>query len=426
MPPRSRLGLLLGALLVSTASTLNVDLWGVNYDLRSGPDWAPDANRCKPAVQVQRELRVLAGVTSRVRTYSLADCPVGPVLEAARTLGLSVWLGIWTASDPAVFERELSALQTLVAPSSPDRGYFFPAPTGNEDVGDNAVAVVDGMNVGSEAVYRGDVTASAAVECLSRVRQVLREASTGNATAVGSKLPPLAITDIVDVLLQYPELVAAGDVVTVNVFPFWERVGAGKAAARIEQRLRPLRTLATALGKDQVIITETGWASAGSDARASPASPANMAKFVGKFAALASHRKWPYYYFAGFDTPYKAEQLQDPSSVEASFGLFNVNGTMKPAIAALVVDLVAEDDKEEKEEGGSGSTGSSESVDASEGSDEEDSEQSASVASSRGGGEDSQAEAELPAAASDSAGVSSRVLSALSMAVTAAATLAQW
>lgn len=141
-PPRSRLGLLLGLLLATTVTALNVGLWGVNYDLRSGPDWAPDAERCKSAAQVERELRALAGVTSRVRTYSLADCPVGPVLAAARSLGLSVWLGIWTASDPGVFERELSALQALVAPSSPDRSYFFASSTGTEDVGGDTTALV--------------------------------------------------------------------------------------------------------------------------------------------------------------------------------------------------------------------------------------------------------------------------------------------
>lgn len=265
---------------------------------------------------------------------------------------------------------------------------------------------------------------------------MLREAaaavatSTANGTVVvsaasttGPKVPPLAITDIVDVLLQYPELVAAGDVVTVNVFPFWERVAARKADGRIDERLRPLRKLADALGKSVLIITETGWSSAGSDARASKASPTGMAQFVGKFVALASRRKWRYYYFAGFDTPYKAAQLQDPATIEASFGLFDVNGTMKPEIATLVVDLAAKDEEE------AGSTGSAESTGASgsiEGSGKEEDGQSASDGSSGDGGEAAQAETQPPAATSDSAAPPACALSMLTAAVTVVATLSQW
>lgn len=406
-----RLASLLLPLFATTAAALNVELWGVNYDLRTGPDWAPDSERCKTPDQIERDLRALAGITSRVRTYSLSDCPIAPVLTTAKTLGLTVWLGMWTASDPAVFERELSTLQMLVNPGSSERGLFFPPTAASVDVGDDTSPVVEGINVGSEAVYRGDVTAAVAVECLTRVRQVLQEAAgaisteTSNSTSVSNLnagiVPPLAVTDIVDILLQYPELVAAGDVVTVNVFPFWERVEVGKAAKRIDDRLRPLRQLADSLGKKELIVTETGWASAGTASKASKASPANMAKYLAGFVSLASRRHWQYYYFAGFDTPYKAVQLQDPTTVETSFGIFDVNGTMKPAIANLVVDLSQKDDGEESKSMDSSNSNTGSHSEESEGSDANKKSSSSDESSTETNGA-SKTDSESPAASSQS------------------------
>ncbi len=83
---------------------------------------------------------------------------------------------------------------------------------------------------------------------------------------------PVAITDIIDVMVDHPEMVEAGDVVTINQFPFWEQIKASEAAAQFDKRIQPLLTLA---GNKEVIITETGWPTGGKNENASLATAAS-------------------------------------------------------------------------------------------------------------------------------------------------------
>jgi hypothetical protein len=55
------------------------------------------------------------------------------------------------------------------------------------------------------------------------------------------------------------------------------------------------------------------------------------------FVALAQKEKWDYYYFAAFDTNWKAAQEGNDDTVEAHFGLFDKKGDLKPAYNFLKV-----------------------------------------------------------------------------------------
>lgn len=116
---------------------------------------------------------------------------------------------------------------------------------------------VVGYNVGSEASYRKDVTELEAVAYFKQFKTLLASYSIS---------APVSITDIIDTLVVAPSLLAAVDVVTVNAFPFWELVPVEKAAAHFHTRIAPLLSLVK--GK-KVIISETGWASAGTSVGAS-------------------------------------------------------------------------------------------------------------------------------------------------------------
>lgn len=231
---------LASAMLLASTSALDQTLYGINYDLRQGPDWDP--SKCKSADTIAADLKILSTITKNVRTYSLSDCDVAPVLTAAKSIGLTVWLGVWVSADTSVYDSEVAALKTLIKANLID---------------DNVV----GFNVGSEAVYRKDITAEKSIEYLKDFKSVLSK----NKITI-----PVSITDIVDILTQYPDMVAASDVVTANQFPFWEKIDASKAVAQFKKRFAPLVTLA---GGKEVVISETGWPSAGTNANASVASP---------------------------------------------------------------------------------------------------------------------------------------------------------
>jgi hypothetical protein len=166
---------------------------------------------------------------------------------------------------------------------------------------------------------------------------------------------PVSITDIVDVLTAYPDMVAAGDVVTTNQFPFWEKMDASKAVAQFNKRIQPLLTLA---GGKEVIISETGWPTAGTNANASVATPEGAGRYLNDFYLLAKEQGWKYYYFSGFDTPYKAEQTQEPETVEVYFGIFGSDGKMKSAYADLKIAKIESTESEASSTTGS-STGTS-------------------------------------------------------------------
>jgi hypothetical protein len=62
-----------------------------------------------------------------------------------------------------------------------------------------------------------------------------------------------------------------------------------------------------------------------------------LQRYLNDFYLLAKEQGWKYYYFAGFDTPYKAVQAQEPDTVESYFGIFGTDGKMKTAYDTLVI-----------------------------------------------------------------------------------------
>lgn len=79
-------------------------------------------------------------------------------------------------------------------------------------------------------------------------------------------------------------------------------------------------------------------------------------RYLNDFYLLSKERGWKYYYFAGFDTPHKAEQAQDPDTVEQFFGIFGTDRVMKTEYANLKIAKIASTD-DTSGETGTNSTG---------------------------------------------------------------------
>ncbi|EGZ14830.1 hypothetical protein PHYSODRAFT_315540 [Phytophthora sojae] len=287
---------------------------GINYNIRAGPDWATADVKCKPASQIATELATLKGVTDTIRLYSLTDCDQATaVVPAAIEAGLKIELGMWVDSAASSFEAEKAAFQTLL-----ETGVV---------TADNTV----GIHVGSEAVYRGDVTAAEAISNLNEIR-TLCQANSGAAAI------PLTIADIGDTYSAHPEMIEAVDYVSANYFSFWEKVAIDGAAEHFYERFSALVEIAS--GK-QVIVGETGWASDGVDADASPATAENAAKYFHDFYTLAAEKDLMYFYFSAFDEPCKLATLEANETVEAYFGLFTQEGALKDLISAEFANATA-------------------------------------------------------------------------------------
>ncbi|RMX63155.1 hypothetical protein DD238_007400 [Peronospora effusa] len=298
------------------ANANNFKCKGINYNIRAGPDWATSDVKCKSALQIATELVTLKSVTDVIRLYSLTDCDQATTLvPVAIQAGFKIELGMWVDSSTSSFEAEKAAFKVLLQ-------------TGLVTA-DNIV----GVHVGSEAVYRGDVTVAVAISNLMEIRTLCQD----NSAAASI---PLTIADIGDTYSAYPELIEAVDYVSANYFPFWENMEIDSAVAHFYKRFSVLVKTASTYSK-KVVIGETGWASDGVGAGASPATEANAAKFFYDFYALAEEKDFAYYYFSAFDEPWKLPTLEANETVEAYFGLFTHDGVLKDTIMAKFNNISA-------------------------------------------------------------------------------------
>jgi len=84
-------------------------------------------------------------------------CIIGDlIMKATQALGLRVYLGLWVSSDLNAFAAEKNKLIEML------KSYNF----------NN----VDGIVVGSESQYRGDVTPQTLADLISQVKQALSAA----------------------------------------------------------------------------------------------------------------------------------------------------------------------------------------------------------------------------------------------------------
>ncbi|KAF0687028.1 Aste57867_21211 [Aphanomyces stellatus] len=299
------------ASLFAVSSALDVKLSGINYNPRKGADWDAYDKKCKSANEIAADMKTLAGITSNIRLYSMTDCnQVELVIPAAKAAGLKVWVGMWIGKDGAGYESEKAKLASLIA----------------ANVVDSSVV---GLSVGSETVYRKDLTSTQAIAYMKEVKAMV--------VAAGLKFP-VTIADIGDSYMWYPELAAAVDIISINQFPFWEGRAADGAIQFFADRVSPLVKLAKDNNK-QIMVGETGWATAGKAKGAGDATPENAAIWLNDFHIYASEQKWTYYYFTSFDTPWKhnPNDASSESEVENYFGLFDAQSQLKPCYAGLSV-----------------------------------------------------------------------------------------
>ncbi|CAI5726032.1 unnamed protein product [Peronospora destructor] len=295
-------------MLHCNVNALNVRIPGVNYSTRKGPDWAPESSKCKNAAEVQKDMYALKGIADKVHIYSLIDCNQAElVLPAAKNAGLKVHLGIWTTPSHDYLLQEKSKLAYLI-----DSGLYD----------DDSVV---GLNVGSETVYREEISAITAIGFMNEIRDYIR--SRGKKT-------PVTIADVVDVYNDNPLLFDAVDYVSVNQFSFWEKANVNEGAAVTLDRLKKLRVTAANKGK-QIVISETGWSSGGSDPDAAVASPENQAKFFSDFIQVARSHNFEYYWYVAFDSMWRV--TNGGKEVESDFGIFKEDDTMKSNFQQLTI-----------------------------------------------------------------------------------------
>jgi len=311
-----------GASVSTSVSTVNsngnsnsnvrpVSFYGLNYNTRKGPDWAADRERCKSRSEVIQDLTLLSRITTRIRLLSLVDCEQGSLVwsvltnELSSTTTMEVYLGLWVGPDPQVFIDEYDALAGML-----------PGILATDDWKTR----LTGISVGSEAIYREDITIEEAIANLDSTRALLEAYNIQNDVSV-------AIVDIAPIYSQSQQLRIASDVIMTNTFPFWEGLPVSAAVDELEEDLGWLTNLPESQGKP-FILSEHGWPSGGVLDGVGVASPDNQQQYLAESYCYLKEKGWAYYWFTAIDNDWR--QIQDPNnSIEGNWGFLKADLSLK-------------------------------------------------------------------------------------------------
>ena len=98
-------------------------------------------------------------------------------------------------------------------------------------------------------------------------------------------------------------LVAAVDVVFANIYPFWDKADITDAITQFESDYNALAA-ALPTGK-QIVVSETGWATAGGDQGSAVPNTTNEQTYWTNYAAHATKNNIVSFWFEMFDEPWK-------------------------------------------------------------------------------------------------------------------------
>jgi exo-beta-1,3-glucanase (GH17 family) len=236
--------------------------------------------------QIERRMKILASCTQWVRSFS---CIEGNELvpKVAKDCGLKTMVGAWLGDDRSKNEREIEGLLKLAEEGS-----------------------VDIAAVGNEVLYRKDLTLDELLGYMHRVKAAIPGI-------------PIGYVDAYYEFTDHPELVEASDVILANCYPFWEGCHIDYSLVYMQQMY--YQALAAGRGK-KVIITETGWPSAGTALKASQPSMNNALRYFLNAQLWSNEADIDMFYFTSFDEGWKVGAEGD---VGAFWGIWDKGGELK-------------------------------------------------------------------------------------------------
>jgi len=238
----------------------------------------------------------IAPYTYWIRTYGVQN-GLRFAGAIAHKYGLQVAAGAWLGSDLAANETEMESLIEMA-----------------QD-GDVDMAVI-----GNETLLRGDLTSRELLIYINRFKQAVPEV-------------PVTTADTWEELQQYPELIAALDVVGVNLYPYWAGLAVDKSASTLEDwYLDILQNVHQISPEREVIIMETGWPSCGENG-----SSAMQSFYFGSFTTFATALDVEYFWFEAYDEQWKSAYEGEAG---ACWGLWDTYGSLKEGIGKVFAEDV--------------------------------------------------------------------------------------
>lgn len=236
--------------------------------------------------QIRQRMSIIAPYTSWVRMFS---CTEGneAAPRIAHEMGLKTMVGIDLGRDHAENRIELEAGIEL-------------AREGHVDI----------LAVGNEVLLRGDMADHDLAGCIDMVRKAVPEVTVG-------------YVDAYFLFEKHPVVTRACDTLLINCYPFWEYCPFEYSLYHMQEMHRRIANIAD--GKP-IVISETGWPSAGSPYGAAVPSLDNALDYVINTYLWAEQDGIDVIYFAAFDEAWKTG---DEGDVGSSWGIWDSSGELK-------------------------------------------------------------------------------------------------
>ena len=237
--------------------------------------------------QIERRLDVISPYAKWIRSFS---CTEGNELipEIAHKKGVKTLVGAWISNDRERNEKEIQSLIKLAK-----------------------AGLVDIAAVGNEVLHRAEISEEELLAYIKRVRESLPDTI------------PVGYVDAYYQFLDRPALIEACDVILTNCYPFWEGANSSHALTYLSRMVEITQKVAK--GK-KVIITETGWPSAGGNIGAAEPSYSNAMKYFVSVQQWAKENKIELFYFSSFDESWK---IKEEGEVGAKWGIWDKNENLK-------------------------------------------------------------------------------------------------
>ena len=240
--------------------------------------------------QLRTRMQIVAPYSQWIRTFGTTDGLEKAGL-VARSLGLKAAIGAWLGRDLAANELQVTNLINICQAGQCDMAI-----------------------VGSEVLLRGDLSEAQLIDYVKRVRLAIPAAI------------PVTTADVYGQLLTHPNVIANVDLVMANFYPYWEGIRVDLAMGALHAQYRDLKTAA---GAKQVLVSETGWPSAGDQIGSAVPSAQNASFYFLNFVSWARANDVQYFYFESFDESWKAK-YEGPQG--AHWGIWDKDGNLKPGM----------------------------------------------------------------------------------------------
>jgi len=262
----------------------------------------PEAGEVATVDQVNKLLDILKtyGVTV-IRCYTSAPLKdsVESIPSLAKKKGFTVYAGCWLSKDKASNEKEIAYVLGEI----------------NKGNADFAI-------VGSEALLRGDLSSTEIIEYVNQVKK-------------NDKKVKVGVADTHSAIIAHPEIVEATDIILVNIYPYWDGIGIDKAfSAFLESYNKVAASFPAKDGKPtkEIIISETGWPTAGNTIKDAVANQENALKYLEQVLNWSNSKSIKVLYFELFNELWKAKK-EDKQG--ANWGLLTEECVLKPGVLEI-------------------------------------------------------------------------------------------